>query len=481
MQIALIILNILVILLLVYLIINIKNKNNSSVTIDQISDYLQTGNQNLLASISNMFVNNAQIQNKQESTITELISRKMQEMMMSQYHADERKSNTQLQQFKDLMTTNDENNKKISQTLSDNLTSLQKTIEDKLITIEKEQHESETKTREIQLTQFEKLVKENKENNQAIIIELRENLKGIQKSNEDKLAQIQGVVSEKLDKTLNERLDSNFKQIGDQLSELYKTLGELNKLSTGVTDLNKTLSNVKTRGTWGEVQLRNILEQIFTPSQYDENIITKKNSNDRVEFAVKIPSREDDSFIYLPIDSKMPTDIYNKIVDASLANDQNAINESTKELEKRIKEEAKKIRDKYIDPNTTTDFAIMFLATEGLYAEALRIPGLAEFCQNKYRIMLAGPTTISALLTSLRISFYNVALSKKSKEVLKLLADIKGQYSKIDEDIAKTQKKLQEAMNTTEALKKKTNMIQNKMRNIEYSELPSPEEQLKIE
>ncbi|MCD7823370.1 MAG: DNA recombination protein RmuC [Oscillospiraceae bacterium] len=281
----------------------------------------------------------------------------------------------------------------------------------------------------------------------------------------EKLGEIKGVVDEKMQKTLNERLDSNFKQIGEQLSELYKTLGELNQLSGGVQDLNRTLSNVKTRGIWGEQQLAAILEDTMSSSQYEKNVATKRGSSDRVEFAVRLPSSTGDkkSFAYLPIDSKMPSDIYNKILDASEACDPAAVAAGVKELEQRIKAEAKSISSKYIDPPYTTDFAIMFLPTEGLYAEVLRIDGLSEWCQQNEKIMIAGPTTITALLNSLRVGFANVALNEKSAEVLKLLMAVKAQYQKFGTQIDKVMKQLDSARSGVDELKHRSDIIQKKM------------------
>lgn len=323
-----------------------------------------------------------------------------------------------------------------------------------------------------QVQQQEILLNQMEQQKQKVIEVLQTNLKNIQEANENRLQSIQHTVDEKLSETLNKRLDSNFKQIGDQLGELYRSLGELNRLSTGVTDLNRTLSNVKTRGIWGEIQLQAILEQTMTSNQYDTNVATKKNSNERVEFAIKIPDKEaTDEFIYLPIDSKMPMDIYHKIVDASEQLDAAQVQAACKELEQRIKTEAKSIHDKYINPPKTTDFAILFLPTEGLYAEVLRIDGLVEWCQSHYKIVISGPTTITALLNSLRVGFSNMALNRKSKEVLTLLQAIKTQYAKFSDLIDKTQKKLQDAMISTEHLKSRSNIIQNRMNKIEQLDL----------
>lgn len=297
---------------------------------------------------------------------------------------------------------------------------------------------------------------------------LTRSLTDIQNANDKRLQDIQQSVNEKLDRSLNERLDTSFRQIGDQLSTLYKSLGELQSLSSGVADLQKTLSNVKTRGIFGELQLKNILMDIMDSSQYEENVVTKSKSSDRVEFAIKIPDKDDkDGFIYLPIDSKFPSDIYNKIVDASNNTDSDSLKQAIKELEQRIKLEARTIRDKYIDPPNTTDFAIMFLPTEGIYAEVIRITGLTEWCQNECKIVISGPTTLVALLNSLSIGFRYLTVNKNSKEILKTLSAIKAQYQKFGQLISKTQKKLQEAQSATDDLQSRNEMIQKKLAKVE--------------
>ena len=312
------------------------------------------------------------------------------------------------------------------------------------------------------------LIKNSSEEQKQIQEMLIKSLLNIQNANDRRLNDIQRNVNEKLDKSLNERLDSSFKQIGDQLSTLYKSLGELQSLSSGVSDLQKTLSNVKTRGIFGEFQLKNILMDIMDASQYEENVATKKKSSDRVEFAIKIPDKEDtNGFIYLPIDSKFPADIYNKIVDASNNAASDELKQAIKELEQRIKAEARTIRDKYIDPPNTTDFAIMFLPTEGLYAEVIRIAGLTEWCQNECKIVISGPTTLVALLNSLSIGFRYLTVNKNSKEILKTLSAVKAQYEKFGQLISKTQKRLQEAQSATDDLQSRNEMIQKKLSKVE--------------
>ncbi len=294
-------------------------------------------------------------------------------------------------------------------------------------------------------------VKENAESQQKISDNLSESLSKIQNMTEEKLLGIQKEVNDKLDASLNKRLDESFEKVTNQLTQLYKSLGELGEMSDGIANLNKTLSNVKTRGTWGEIQLGSILEQTMTDSQYTKNVKVKKNSEDLVEFAIKIPSRDDEEKpVLLPIDSKFPLDIYGNLVDAADDGNKEAYEKYSKELENRIKSEAKTIRDKYVNPPVTTDFAIMFLPTESLYAEVLRINGLAEFCQNKYRIIIASPSTITALLNSLRVGFANIALNKKTAEVRKILEAVKAQYGIFDELIETTKKKLQAAVTSTD-------------------------------
>lgn len=296
---------------------------------------------------------------------------------------------------------------------------------------------------------------------------LSANLERIRKTNEEKLDEIQGSVNKKLDQSLNERLDKSFGTIADQLAELYKSLGELGQMSSGISDLNRALSNVKIRGTWGEAQLRDIIMNTMTPAQYEENIVIKESTNDPVEFAIKIPSKENPGeFVLLPIDSKFPMDVFNAVIDASESGNKPQIQEAINLLSIRIKGEARKIRDKYISVPRTTNFAVMYLPTESLFAEVLRINGLAETCQNEYGIILAGPTTITALLNSLRVGFQNLTLSKKTDEVRRLLSAIKMQYDKLSELITATQKKIDAASASNIKLRDRTEIIRKRMNKI---------------
>ena len=325
-------------------------------------------------------------------------------------------------------------------------------------------------------------IKENGSSLEKINNSLSENLLKIQTLTEEKLDNIQKDVNRKLDDSLNRRLDESFEKVTNQLGQLYKSLGELGEMSDGIASLNKTLTNVKTRGTWGEMQLGNILELTMSPSQYDRNVKLKNSTDDLVEFALKIPSKDDEeSFVYLPIDSKFPLDIYQNLLDAAESGEKSKYNSAIKQLEIRIKTEAKTIRDKYINPSKTTDFAIMFLPTESLYAEVLRINGLAEFCQTKYKVIVASPTTITALLNSLRVGFANVAINKKTAEVKKLLQAVKTQYVKLNDLIDKTSKQLEGASKSTGMLKERTRLINKKLAGITELDVKESEKILEID
>ena len=298
-------------------------------------------------------------------------------------------------------------------------------------------------------------------------VTLTENVSKLQQSNEKKLEEMRLTVDEKLTDTLSKRLDSSFKVVGEQLKSVHESLGEMHKLAGSVGDLQRVLTNVKSRGTWAEVQLGNILEQTLSKEQYECNVSTK-NDTKRVEFAVKIPSRtEEGKFVWLPIDSKFPQEDYIRICDAAENADKAAMEAASKALEQTVKNQAKTISDLYIDVPKTTDFAIMFLATEGLYAEVLRHPGLCEEIQNKYRVMICGPTTITAFLNTLRVGFRTIALDKKASEVWKVLGAVRTQYDKFELLLAKTKKKIDEAGSTIEDAQKRNGIIQKNLRSVE--------------
>ena len=293
----------------------------------------------------------------------------------------------------------------------------------------------------------------------------------MQESNKQNITDIQAEINRKLDTSLNERLDASFRTVGEQLNRLYVSLGELSKLESGVSSLNRTLSNVKTRGIYGEMQLENILADILAPSLYDRNVVTKRSegaNREAVEFAVKIPDKEaPGEFMYLPIDSKFPDAAYSRIMKAAERADAEEMQRGMRELEQRVRTDAKDIRDKYLDPPHTTDFGIMFLPTESLYAEVLRIPGLAEDCRTRYHVVLSGPTTLAALLNSLSIGFRYMAVNKDSRNILKLLAAIKSQYATLSKLIETAGTRIDLARKATDDLQRRADLINKKLSDVE--------------
>lgn len=297
---------------------------------------------------------------------------------------------------------------------------------------------------------------------------IQKNLDQIRKDNTEQIEKMRLTVDEKLTDTLDKRLTEKFKMVGDQLERVSKGLGEMQNLATGVGDLKKVLTNVKVRGTWGEIQLGNLLEQILNPSQYDKNVNIKSNSQERVEYAIKIPSKGDDNkFIWLPIDAKFPMEDYQRLVQAQEEIDKEKIETLSKALEDRIKSEAKDINLKYIDPPNTTDFAILYLPIEGLYAEITRRIEFCELLQRQFRVVLMGPNTVGAFLNSLQLGFRSLAIEKRSSEVWKLLAIIKNEFNLFGDMLEKTKKKLQEATNTIDSASSKSRNIEGKLKNVE--------------
>ena len=297
---------------------------------------------------------------------------------------------------------------------------------------------------------------------------LDENMVRLQGENEKKLEQIRVTVDEKLNSTLDKRLGESFRTVSERLEQVYKGLGEMQNLAAGVGDLKKVLTNVKTRGVWGEVQLASLLEQYLAPGQYDVNVAVKPGSAERVEFAVRLPGRgEGDQVVYLPIDSKFPMEDYRRLMDASEAGDKDGTDAATAALVAAIKNEARRIHSKYIDPPHTTDFAIMFLPVEGLYAEVLRQNGIVEWLQNEYRIVVTGPTTLLALLNSLQMGFRTIAIEKRSSEVWELLGAVKTEFGKFAVLLDKTQKRLRMASDSIEDAARKTRTIQRKLSGVQ--------------
>lgn len=295
---------------------------------------------------------------------------------------------------------------------------------------------------------------------------VEQRLKMIQDDNTQKLEQMRATVDNKLHATLEKRLGESFKLVSERLELVHKGLGEMQTLASGVGDLKKVLTNVKTRGNWGEIQLGNLLDEILSPEQYAKNVVTKKDSRDPVEFAIKLPGKGS-NIVWIPIDAKFPKDDYERLIEAQEQGNRALVDELGKALENRIKLEAKTIKEKYIDPPNTTNFGILFLPIEGLYAEILRRPGLCDLLQREYRVAITGPTTIVAFLNSLQMGFATLAIEKRATEVWNLLGAIKTEFSKFGDMLDKTHKKLQEASNTIEDAAKKSRNIEKKLKDVQ--------------
>ena len=326
------------------------------------------------------------------------------------------------------------------------------------------------------LTRLNSVLQNNDQSMKNAITTLENGLSSMRQDNEKKLEQMRQTVDEKLNVSLENRLTNSFNIINERLQSVYEGIGVMKQLATGVGDLKKVLTNVKTRGTWGEVQLESLLEQILTKEQYLSQVNINPKNMDRVDFVIKMPGKDDSGEVYLPIDAKFPIEDYQRIVDASENGNKEDVDLAVKNLEKRVKEEAKKIKEKYILIPKTTDFAVMYVPIEGMYAEILRINGLCEQLQTQYKIIVCGPTTLSALLNSLQLGFKSLSIEKRSSEVWNLLSTFKVEFTKFVDLLAKTQKKLAEASNTIELATKKSRTIDKKLKNVS-SLAPSGDEQ----
>lgn len=298
-------------------------------------------------------------------------------------------------------------------------------------------------------------------------------LEQLRTGNEKKLEEMRETVDEKLKASVEKRFNESFKSISAQLTQVYQGLGEMKNLATGVGDLKKVMEGVKTRGIYGEVQLGAIIEDILNKTQYEENVATKKGSADRVEFAIKMPGKDKDSIVYLPIDSKFPVENYSRLIAAYDSGSKTEIDKYSKALATDVKEQAKKISTKYLDPPMTTDFGMMFVPTESLYAEILRIPGLSDELRQKYHVSVASPSTLPVALNGLLMGFKTVAIEKRSAEVWQTLGAVKTQFGKFSELLEGVQKKLQESANKIESAKTTSRTIERKLRDVE--ELPESE------
>jgi DNA recombination protein RmuC len=309
------------------------------------------------------------------------------------------------------------------------------------------------------------------EANEARLTEIRNTLetklRELQGENAAKLEEMRKTVDERLHATLEHRLGESFKLVSDRLEQVHRGLGEMQTLAAGVGDLKRVLTNVKTRGTWGEVQLEALLEQMLVREQFEKNVATRPGSSERVEFAIRMPGRVDGTQVWLPIDSKFPAEDYDRLIAAQDRADAAAVEESARALEMRIRSEAKTIRDKYIEPPYTTDFALLFLPTEGLYAEVLRRPGLADTLQRDFRVVIAGPTTLAAILNSLQMGFRTLAIEQRSGEIQLLLGAVKTEFGRFGEVLANTKKQLETVTNSIGKAEVRTRAIERKLRDVE--------------
>jgi len=297
-------------------------------------------------------------------------------------------------------------------------------------------------------------------------------LHSLQTDNAAKLEQMRQTVDEKLQTTLETRLGESFRLVSERLEQVHKGLGEMQNLASGVGDLKRVLSNVTTRGAWGEVQLENLLAQILAPEQYERDVSTTGTS-ERVEFAIKLPGKDADP-VWLPVDAKFPMETYQRLAAAAERGDAEAVEISARELEVVIRTCAKTFSGKYLAPPRTTDFGILFLATESLYAEALRRPGLAESLQSDFRVVLAGPTTFAALLNSLQMGFRTLAIQQRSSEVWKLLGDVKSQFGKYSQVLATIRRRLDQATQTVDDAAIRTRAIEKRLKDVETAEEEEP-------
>jgi DNA recombination protein RmuC len=289
----------------------------------------------------------------------------------------------------------------------------------------------------------------------------------MQQDNAAKLEQMRQTVDEKLHATLEKRLSESFKQVSERLEQVHKGLGEMQTLAAGVGDLKRVLSNVKTRGVLGETQLAALLEQVMAPEQYEKNVATRPGSNARVEFAIKLPGRDGDGPVLLPIDAKFPLEDYQRLQMAQEAGDKAALEMAEKALETRVKLEAKTIAEKYVEPPHTTDFALLYLPFEGLFGEVLRRPGLFELIQRQYRVTICGPTNLLAYLNSLQMGFRTLAIQQRSSEVWKVLGTVKAEFGRFAEVLANTKRQLQTVANTIDQAEVRTRQIERKLKDVE--------------
>ena len=398
-------------------------------------------------------------------------------LLMRQADAKQR-SETYLQQlgdalFQELDQQRDENGEQLHRLSSDLLTTLTQISQGQTTVLESMQRQVLLSTR----NQEERIARLT-EAQSASLTQLDARMEQLRQGNDRQLSEMRRTVDEKLTQNLDRRLNESFAQVSQRLEQVYRGLGEMQSLAVGVGDLKRVLTNVKTRGIWGEMQLGSLMSAMLAPGQYEENVAVVPGSAERVEFAVRLPGRNDEP-LYLPIDSKFPQEDYLRLQEASQAADAVQVEEARKGLSAQLKQEAKRISGKYIKPPHTTDFAVMFLPVEGLYAEAVQQPDLMESIQRDYRVVVAGPSTFSALLNALQMGFRTLSIEKRSSEVWRLLGAVKADFGRFSDVLEKTRQRLQQASESIDSAFVRTRSIQKKLGEVELSDadaLPGDEE-----
>jgi DNA recombination protein RmuC len=422
---------------------------------------------------------------KVQQTQLEAMTKQLKELAESNQGALDRIRTTFDSRMTELQEGNEKKVGEMRQEVSEGLKSTSDTLSKTL--------EGMGKAQQTQLEGMTKQLKDLTDSNQGALDRIRatfdSRVKELQDGNEKKLDEMRKTVDEKLHETLEKRLGESFKLVSDSLEAVHKGLGEMQNLATGVGDLKRVLSNVKARGTWAEVQLGAILEQILTPGQYEKNVRVKVESSETVEYAVRLPGpkSDPDACLWLPIDSKFPQEDYLRVQAAAEGGDPEAVQKATDALARTVRLAAKDVNEKYINPPSTTDFAIMFLATEGLYAEVLRQPALVEELLHRHRVVVAGPTTLAAILSSLRMGFQTLAIEQRAAEVWKVLAAVKTEFAKFGAVLDKVGRQLNAASRTIEETGVRTRAMERSLRSVEQLpedearkilELPVPAEEL---
>ena len=442
-----------------------RNQHNEAMGQSFIS--LKENQKRIEDSVKSEFSNNRKEQTAQAQALRQEVTDNVQKYNQAMTDSFKNLSDTQRQQldsFEQRFITMSEGNIKQQEALKASMESSLKSIQQG----GQQQMDSFEK-------RFDTMSKANIKKQEDLKTSVESSLKNLQQDNQQQLDKMRTTVDEKLQGTLEKRLSESFGQVSQRLEQVYKGLGEMRVLTDGVGDLKRVLTNVKSRGVWGEFQLGNILEEILSPEQYEKNVTIKRGSQESVEYAVKLPGQGDGECVYLPIDSKFPLEDYQKLIKAQEDADAEALKIASVHLEANVKREARTIRDKYIAPPRTTDFAVMFLPTEGLYAEILRMPGLVDQLLRQYRIIVSGPTTLSALLNSLSVGFRTLAIQKRSSEVWRLLAAIKTQFGTFSGLLENVHKKLNTSLSEMEKASKKSKIIEKRLGKIE--ELPVSEAQ----